>query len=53
MELNLARVVKNKKRLYAGQRIEAKERMPTLINEKKELSTTDTENDEVLSKFFP
>ena len=55
MELNLVRDVKiNKKWFYRyiGQKRQAKNSSPPLINEKRELGSTDVEKAEVLSGFF-
>jgi len=52
MELNLARDVKNNKKgfySYIGQKRQAKERVPPLVNEKWELDTTDMEKADVLN----
>lgn len=56
MEMNLVRGVKsNKKGLYRylSQKRWAKESVPSLLNEKRELFTTDKEKAEVLNEFFP
>jgi len=54
MELKLARDGKNKKRFfrYIGQKREAKEIVPSLINEKGELASSHMENAGVLNEFF-
>ena len=52
MELNLGRDVKNNKKgffRYSGQKREAKESIPPLINEKGELVSPDVE---MLNEFF-
>ncbi|KFZ51573.1 hypothetical protein N338_04103, partial [Podiceps cristatus] len=54
MELNLARDVKNNKKgfyRYIGQKRQAKERVPPLVNEKGELAATDAEKAEVQNQF--
>jgi len=53
-ELNLVRDVKNKKGFYRciGQKRQAKESIPPLLNEKGKLATTDMEKAEVLSELF-
>ena len=54
MELNLMRDVKNKKGFYRyiGQKRQAMESVPPLLNEKAELAPTNMEKTEVLNKFF-
>ncbi|KFZ51818.1 hypothetical protein N338_12594, partial [Podiceps cristatus] len=55
MELNLARDVKNNKKgsyRYTGQKSQAKESVPPLVNEKGELAVIDVEKAEVLNEFF-
>lgn len=55
MELNLVRAVKINKKVfyrYTGQKRRAKKSVTPLINEKRELDSTDTENAELLSGFF-
>ena len=53
-ELNLVRDVKNKKGFYRciGQKRQAKESIPPLLNEKGKLAITDMEKAEVLNEFF-
>ena len=55
MELNLARDVKRNKKgfyRYTGQKRQAKESAPPLINGKGELVIIDTEKAEIRNKFF-
>ncbi|KFZ60398.1 hypothetical protein N338_05724, partial [Podiceps cristatus] len=55
MELSLARDVKNNKKgfyRYIGQKRQAKESIPPLVNGKGELAATDVEKAEVLNEFF-
>ena len=54
MELNLARDVKNNKTFfrYIGQKRQAKEYVPLLINEKGKLASTDTDKAVVLNELF-
>lgn len=54
MELNLARDVKNNKSFfrYIGQKRQAKEIIPPLINEKEELAYSDMEKAKVLNELF-
>ena len=54
MEVNLARDIKNKNGFYRyiGQKRQAKESIPSLVNEKGELATTAMEKAEVLSECF-
>ena len=53
MELHLARDVKNKSFFrYIGQKRQAKEIIPPLINEKEELASSEMEKAEILNKFF-
>ena len=55
MELKLARDVINYEKgffIYIGQKRQAKESVPPLINEKGELATTDMEKTGVLNEFF-
>ncbi|KFV02204.1 hypothetical protein N339_05970, partial [Pterocles gutturalis] len=55
MELNLARDVKNSKKVfyrYMGRSRRAKESVPPLINKKGELASSDMEKAEVLNKCF-
>lgn len=56
MELLLVRDVKNKTKgfcRYTGQKRQAKESVPSLINEKGKLATVDMGRAEVLSELFP
>ena len=53
MELHLARDVKNKSFFrYIGQKRQAKEIIPPLINEKEELAYSDMEKAKVLNELF-
>ena len=55
VELNLARDVKNNKKTfyrYIGQKRQAKMGVPSLVNLKGELASTDEEKAEVLNEFF-
>ena len=54
IELNLVRDAENKKGFYRyiGQKRQAKESIPPLLNGNGELATTDMENAEVLNEFF-
>ena len=55
MELKLARDVINYEKgffIYIGQKRQAKESVPPLINEKGELTSSDMEKAEVFNKFF-
>ena len=54
VELNLARDVKNNKTFYRyiGQKRQAKTGVPSLVNLKGELASTDKEKAEVLNEFF-
>jgi len=54
MELHFTRDVKNKKDFcrYPGQKRQAKESIPPLLNEKGKLAITDMEKAEVLSELF-
>ena len=55
VELNLARDVNNNKKTfykYIGQKRQAKTGVPSLVNLKGELASTDEEKAEVLNEFF-
>ena len=55
VELNLTRDVKNNKKTfyrYIGQKRQAKTGVPSLVNVKGELASTDEEKAEVLNEFF-
>ena len=54
MELKLARDVKNNKGFlrYTGQKRQAKESVPSMINKKRELTSSDMEKAEVLNESF-
>lgn len=56
MEFNLARDIKKKNKKgfyrYIGQKRQAKDSILSLVNEKRELSTTAMDKAEVLKEFF-